>query len=80
MAKKYFWLTIEPPKYTVDHSYYLNRALMDGYFLSGIAENKEATLRDSTALGEATAPFCIIKITKVGESSLSWLFPWGRLE
>jgi hypothetical protein len=49
---------------TVDHSYYLNRALLDGYFLSGIAEDKEATRRDSTDLGEAYSPFLYNKNTK----------------
>ena len=46
---------------TIDHSYYLNRALLDGYFLSGIEDN---TLRDSTDLGEAYSPFLYNKNNK----------------
>ena len=63
--KNDFWFSqLNHQNTTVDHSYYLNRGLMDGYFLSGIADNKEANRRDSTDLGEAYSPFLYNKNNK----------------
>jgi hypothetical protein len=60
---------------TIDNSYYLNRALADGYFLSGIASNKEATQRGLTDLGEAYSPFLYNK--KSGNHRLVGYFREG---
>jgi hypothetical protein len=42
---------------TLDHSYYLNRALLDGYFLSGIAQNKKPSAVTTAKAGEKYRPF-----------------------
>ena len=42
---------------TVDHSFYLNRALLDGYFLSGVSDDKKPTPISSSTAGELYRPF-----------------------
>ncbi len=40
-----------------DHSFYLNRSLLDGYFLSGAEKWNEGRRLDQTAIGERMRPF-----------------------
>ena len=42
---------------TIDHSYYLNRALLDGYFLSGSKTGKDYSNENDTLLGQRFRPF-----------------------
>ncbi len=42
---------------TIDHSYYLNRALLDGFFLSGVADHKKPAGKDTQIPGQRYRPF-----------------------
>lgn len=49
---------------TIDHSYYLNRALLDGFFLSGVGSGKKASSVDLTPTGQRYRPFLSTKSGK----------------
>ena len=42
---------------TIDHSYYLNRSLMDGFFLSGSTTVKDYTEESNTLIGHRFRPY-----------------------
>ena len=42
---------------TLDHSFYLNRALLDGYFLSGVSDNKKPAPISTSKAGQLYRPF-----------------------
>ena len=46
---------------TIDHSYYLNRALLDGFFLSGKSSTDNFSILDNKISGERYRPLLWIK-------------------
>jgi hypothetical protein len=63
---------------TIDHSYYLNRALLDSFFLSGVSDNKKPASLTSVPIGQYYSPFLYYKNdAKVGNHRLVGFFREG---